>query len=219
MLPQNFCRICWRVHKKRTVSQSVRSCLIVPLSPYFQDLAPADFFLFPEVKILTKKSPISDGRGDRRKFDTGPSRHPAKHVPGRIPELEKTLGAVNKERRGVLWMRQIWLSCMWSSKLKTKKVRFLYGLPSYVSLMYELKNKIGKIFTSKFVGTEPSSYEKKYLLGRGLTKIEKHCPRSNGNLFPLASISDPESRKWGKMQDYLWCRDTSRESTEEKKII
>jgi len=59
-------------------------------------------FLVPEFKILTKKSPISDGRGDRRKFDKGPSRHPAKHVPGRVPELEKTLGAVYQEWRGVL---------------------------------------------------------------------------------------------------------------------
>jgi len=32
----------------------------------------------------------------------GPSRHPAKHVPGRVPELEKTLGAVYQEWRGVL---------------------------------------------------------------------------------------------------------------------
>ena len=39
--------------------------------------------------------------------------------------------------------------------------------------MYELK-KIGKVFTSKFVGTGPSSYEKKNLPGRGLTKVEKH---------------------------------------------
>jgi hypothetical protein len=30
---------------------------------------------------------------------------------------------------------------------------------TYVSLMYELK-KIGKLFTSKFVGTGPSSYKK-----------------------------------------------------------
>ena len=43
--------------------------------------------LVPEVKILTKRSPILDGRGDRRKFDKGPSRHPAKHVPARDPEL------------------------------------------------------------------------------------------------------------------------------------
>jgi len=34
--------------------------------------------------------------------------------------------------------------------------------------------KIGKLFTSKFVGTGPSSYEKKNLPGRGLTKVEKH---------------------------------------------
>jgi len=32
-----------------------------------------------------------------------------------------------------------------------------------------------KIFTSKFVGTGPSSYKKKNLPGRGLTKVEKHC--------------------------------------------
>ena len=61
---------------------------------------PCGLFLVPEVKILTKRSPISDGGGDRRKFDKGPSRHPAKHVPGRVPELEKTLGAVYQEWRG-----------------------------------------------------------------------------------------------------------------------
>jgi len=42
--------------------------------------------------------------------------------------------------------------------------------------MYELK-KIGKIFTSKFVGTGPSSYKKKTLPGRGLTKVKKHWYR------------------------------------------
>ena len=35
-----------------------------------------------------------------------------------------------------------------------------------------LKN--GKVFTSKFVGTGPSSYKEKNLPGRGLTKVEKH---------------------------------------------
>jgi len=39
--------------------------------------------------------------------------------------------------------------------------------------MYELK-KNGKLFMSKFVGTGPSSYEKKNLQGRGFTKVEKH---------------------------------------------
>jgi len=38
--------------------------------------------------------------------------------------------------------------------------------------------KIGKVFTSKFAGTGPSSYEKRiYRAGRGLTKVEKHCYR------------------------------------------
>jgi len=63
---------------------------------------PCGLFLVPEFEILNKRSPISDGRGDRRKFDTEPLRHPAKHVPGRVPELEKPLRVVYQERRGVL---------------------------------------------------------------------------------------------------------------------
>ena len=59
-------------------------------------------FLVPEVKILAKMSPISDGRGDRRKFGKGPSLHPAKQVTGRVPELGKTLDAVYQGWRGVL---------------------------------------------------------------------------------------------------------------------
>ena len=46
--------------------------------------------------------------------------------------------------------------------------------------MYELK-KNGKVFTSKFVGTGPSSYKKKNLPGRGLTEVEKHCVRRPDN--------------------------------------
>ena len=41
--------------------------------------------------------------------------------------------------------------------------------------MYELKKTSGKVLTSKSVGTEPSSYEKKNLPGCGLTNVEKHC--------------------------------------------
>jgi hypothetical protein len=43
------------------------------------------------VEILTKRSPISDDRGDGRKFDTGPARRPAKHVPERVPKKIKKL--------------------------------------------------------------------------------------------------------------------------------
>ena len=42
--------------------------------------------------------------------------------------------------------------------------------------MYELKI-IGKVLTSKSVGTGPSSYEKKNLQGRGLTKVERPWSR------------------------------------------
>ena len=37
--------------------------------------------------------------------------------------------------------------------------------------------RTGKVLTSKSVGTGPSSYEKKNLRGRGLTKVEKHWAR------------------------------------------
>jgi len=35
-------------------------------------------------------------------------------------------------------------------------------LNTYVSLIINLKKKIGKVFTSKFVGSGPSSYEKRF---------------------------------------------------------
>ena len=63
---------------------------------------PCGLFLAPEVEILAKRSPISGSRGDRTKFDTIPSRHPAKHVPGRVPKLQKMLGAVYEEWRRIL---------------------------------------------------------------------------------------------------------------------
>ena len=78
--------------------------LFSPSRPTLQ-IWPLQTFSFSEVEILTKRSPISDGRGDRRKFDTRPSRHPTKHVPERIPELEKTLGAVYEEWRCLRWRR------------------------------------------------------------------------------------------------------------------
>ena len=66
--------------------------LLFPSRPTLQ-IWPLRIFIVPEVEILTKMSPISDGRGDRRKFDTGPSHHPAKHVPGRVPEMGKKVGS------------------------------------------------------------------------------------------------------------------------------
>ena len=40
--------------QKENRVKSVRSCLIVPMPPYFPDLAPADFFLFPNLKSSLK---------------------------------------------------------------------------------------------------------------------------------------------------------------------
>jgi hypothetical protein len=60
------------------------------------------FLFVPEVEIHSEMSPILDDRRDRRNISTGPMRYLAKRVPGRIPELERTLGAVYKQWRGVL---------------------------------------------------------------------------------------------------------------------
>jgi hypothetical protein len=51
-------------------------------------LSPADFFLVPEVEINSERSPISDGRRDRRNVATGTTRYPAKRVPEPGRKLE-----------------------------------------------------------------------------------------------------------------------------------
>jgi len=68
---------------------------VAPPATLLTRFGPCGLFLFPKVEILTKRSPISDGRGERRKFDTGPLRRPAKHVPG----MEQMLGVVYQEWR------------------------------------------------------------------------------------------------------------------------
>jgi len=75
---------------------------LLPQTALLSRFGPYGFFLVPKVEIPTKRSPISDGRGDRRKLDKGRSRNTAKQVPGRVTELEKALGAVYQEWRGVL---------------------------------------------------------------------------------------------------------------------
>jgi len=88
--------------QNRTVSQAVRSCLIVPLPPYFPDLAPADFFLFPNLKSSLKGRRFQTVEEIEENSTRDLCAIPQKHVPGRVPELEKTLGAAYQERRGVL---------------------------------------------------------------------------------------------------------------------
>ena len=53
--------------------------------------------------------------------------------------------------------------------------------------MHEIKKiYIGKLVTSKFVGTGPSFYKKNNLPGSGLTKVERHCLRRNTQFNLLA---------------------------------
>jgi len=54
--------------------------------------------------------------------------------------------------------------------------------------MCELK-QTGKVFTSKFVGTGPSSHKKRNLPGRGLTEVEKHWARW-AFVFTVCSCSE-----------------------------
>ena len=65
--------------------------------PLLSRFGPCGLFPVPKVEVHPKRSAISDSRGHKRKFATGPSRHPAKHVPERVPELEKMLGAVYQQ--------------------------------------------------------------------------------------------------------------------------
>jgi hypothetical protein len=63
----------------------------------------------------------------------------------------------------------------------------------------DLKN--GKVFRSKSVGTGPSSYEKKYAPGRGLTKVEKQCCRltidvSEDHAVSIFTVQWQEDKKY-----------------------
>jgi hypothetical protein len=75
-----------------------------------------------------------------RKFATGPTQYPAKRVPGLVPEVEKTLEAVYRQWRGVLWRRQVLLSCKLINKCFKKKVLFFFGQTTYTFFNLLLKN-------------------------------------------------------------------------------
>jgi hypothetical protein len=66
-----------------------RKWTVIQQPPCFPHLAPVEFFV-PKVEIHSERSPILDGRKDRRKFTMGPMCYPAK----RVPELAKTLESI-----------------------------------------------------------------------------------------------------------------------------
>ena len=101
----NLCHVCWRVTPYPWIFyEAWDDCC--PLASLLSRFGPCGPFLVLGVEILTKRLLISEGSWDRRKFDTGSSRRPAKHVSGRVPEMEKKFRAVYQEWRGVLWRWQ-----------------------------------------------------------------------------------------------------------------
>jgi len=78
--------------------------------------------------------------------------------------------------------------------------------------MYELTKKIGKVFTSEFVGSGPSSYEKEFT-GPRLTKVEKHLSTHTGRQLDngklVSSRLDIQSRdiipdRWKGRRSHLF---------------
>jgi len=59
---------------------------VVPSHPNVQ-IGPCGHFFLPKVEMLTERLPISDGTGERIKFNTGPSHRPTRHVPRRVQEM------------------------------------------------------------------------------------------------------------------------------------
>jgi hypothetical protein len=72
--------------------------MIHPPTALLSRFGPCGLVFVPEVEIRPERSLISDDRRDRRNFTMGPAHYPTK----RILELEKTLGAVYEQWRGVL---------------------------------------------------------------------------------------------------------------------
>jgi hypothetical protein len=124
-------RTCSHVAFRQWIFGEVRDDCC-PQLRYSPDLAPADLFFVSEVEIHSDRSPISDDRRDRTKFATGPTRYPANCDPGRVSELEKTLEAVYRQWRGVLWRRQVLLSCKLTNKCFKKTIRFIFGETTYI---------------------------------------------------------------------------------------
>jgi len=54
--------------------------------------------------------------------------------------------------------------------------------------MYELKKKIGKVFTSKFVGTWPSSYEKRIYRAAVSQSLRNTAVKISQNVGTLSSV-------------------------------
>ena len=104
--PEAWTNKTWMLHHDNAPAHALlliheflakQETIVVPQPPLLSRFGPCRLFPVPKVEVHPKRSPISDDRGDKRKFAIGPSRHPAKHVPGCVSDLEKTLGAVYQQ--------------------------------------------------------------------------------------------------------------------------
>jgi len=63
--------------------------------------------------------------------------------------------------------------------------------------------KNGKVFTSKFVGTGPLSFEKKRNLpGRGLTNVEKHWSTGICDVVTIHKTTTFRTQEHGNFKSY-----------------
>jgi hypothetical protein len=98
---------------------------VVPQPPNSPDLSPCGLLLFTKLKSTLKgcQFQMIEELEENSLRDL--------RIPGRVPEVEKTLEAVYRQWRGVLWRRQVLLSCKLFNKYFKKKVRFLFGQTTY----------------------------------------------------------------------------------------
>ena len=96
--PQLWTNQSWVLHQDSAPAHSFlvrkfrakNEATVVPQPPYSPDLAPADFFLFPELKSTLKGRHFDTFDEIQKKFDEGVVRHSERSV----PKLAETLGAV-----------------------------------------------------------------------------------------------------------------------------
>jgi len=84
---------------------------VVSQPPYSPDLAPADFFLFPKLKSSLKGHRFQTVEEIEENSIRDLLAIPQNTFQDAFQNWKKTLRAVYQEWRGVLWRRQVWLSC------------------------------------------------------------------------------------------------------------
>jgi len=111
---------------------------VIPHPPYYPDLVPCDFFLFPKTKLKLKGcwfDTIQEIQAESKTvLDTD-----RKGLPGSVPEMKETVGPVSTCRRELLrgWRRPIGL--MVRFMIFTASVRKILDTTSYIMTYPRLK--------------------------------------------------------------------------------